>query len=88
MQNPTGNFYQIRTDYRQRNSFLFNIGSDFYLDKKNTITTSILYTKSNKNYDSELLLNDYQPIDELIKSSFRQVDDKLTIAVVDLVTLN
>lgn len=75
MQNPTGNFDQIRTDYRQRNSFLFNIGSDFYLDKKNTITTSILYTKSNKNYDSELLLNDYQPIDELIKSSFRQVDD-------------
>jgi len=75
MQNPTGNFDQIRTDYRQRNSFLFNIGSDFYLDEKNTLTTSILYTKSNKNYDSELSLNDYEPLDELIKSSLREVDD-------------
>ena len=75
LQNPTGNFDEIRTDYRQRNSFLFNIGSDFYLDEKNTLTTSILYTKSNKNYDSELLLNDYQPIDQLIKSSLREVND-------------
>ena len=74
-QNPTGNFDQIRTDYRQRNSFLFNIGSDFYLDKKNTLQHRYFYTKSNKNYDSELFLNDYQPIDELIKSSFREVDD-------------
>ena len=75
MQNPTGNFDEIRTDYRQRNSFLFNIGSDFYLDKKNTLTTSILYSKSNKNYDSELLINDYQPVNELIKTSVRDVDD-------------
>ncbi len=75
MQQPTGNFDQIRSDYRQRNSFLINLGSDFYLDEKNTITSSILYTNSNKNYDSELFLNDYQPIDELIKSSLRNVDD-------------
>lgn len=75
LQNPTGNFDEIRTDYRQRNSFLFNIGSDFYLDKKNTLTTSILYSKSNKNYDSELLINDYQPVGELIKTSLREVDD-------------
>ena len=75
MQNPTGNFDEIRNDYRQRNSFLFNIGSDFYLDKKNTLTTSILYSKSNKNYDSELFINDYEPVDELIKTSLRDVDD-------------
>ncbi len=75
MQIPVGNFDEIRSDHRQRNSFLINIGSDFYLDEKNTLTTSVLYTKSNKNYDSELYLNDFQPINELIKSSFREVDD-------------
>ncbi len=75
MQQPTGNFDQERSDYRQRNSFLINLGSDFYLDEKNTLTSSILYSNSNKNYDSELFLNDYQPLDELIKSSLRKVDD-------------
>ena len=75
MQQPTGNFDQERSDYRQRNSFLINLGSDFYLDEKNTLTTSILFTNSNKNYDSEFYLNDYEPIDELIKSSLRKVDD-------------
>lgn len=74
-QKPTGNFDQERSDYRQRNSFLINLGSDFYLDEKNTLTSSILYSNSNKNYDSELFLNDYQPVDEPIKSSLRKVDD-------------
>ncbi|MCP4882640.1 MAG: TonB-dependent receptor [Flavobacteriales bacterium] len=75
MQEPTGNFDQVRSDYRQRNSFLINLGSDFYLDEKNTLTTSILYSNANKNYDSELFLNDFQPIEELIKSTYRKVDD-------------
>ncbi len=74
-QNPIGNFEEKRDDYKQRNSVLFNIGSDFYLDDKNTITTSILYSNTNKNYDSNLFLDDFQPIDNLIKSSFRDVDD-------------
>lgn len=75
IQNPTGNFDEERLDHRQRNSFLFSVGSDFYLDEKNTLTTSLLFTSTNKNYDSELFLNDYQPIENLIKSSFRDVDD-------------
>ena len=75
IQQPTGNFDEIRSDYRQRNSFLINLGSDFYLNEKNTLTTSILYTNSNKNYDSDLFLNDYQPLDELIQSSLRKVND-------------
>jgi len=75
VQNPTGNFNEIRDDYRQRNSFLINIGSDFYLDEKNTLTSSLMYMDTNKNYNSELFLNDYQPIDNLIKSSTRLVDD-------------
>lgn len=75
LQEPTGNFDQERTDYRQRNSFLINLGSDFYLDEKNTLTSSILFSNSNKNYDSELFLNDYRPVDQLIKSSSRKVDD-------------
>ena len=32
--NITGVFEQIRKDENQRNSFLFNIGSDFYIDNK------------------------------------------------------
>ncbi len=72
---PTGRFDEIRKDDRQRNSFLFNLGSDFYLDEKNTLTTSLLYTNTNKNYDSELFLNDFQPIENLIKTSFRDADD-------------
>jgi hypothetical protein len=74
-QRPTGNFDQERSDYRQRNSFLVSIGSDFYLNEKNTLTSSLLYTSSNKNYDSELLLNDYRPLDDLIRSSVRDVDN-------------
>ena len=72
---PTGSFDQKREDHRQKNSILFNIGSDFYLDKKNTLTTSLLYSNTNKNYDSELFLNDYQPVDNLIKSTVRNVGD-------------
>ena len=74
-QNPTGNFEELRTDYKQRNSFLFNIGSDFFIDDKNTVTTSIMYTTNNKNYDSELALDDYQPVNELVRSSLRDVDE-------------
>lgn len=75
LQEPTGNFNQERSDYRQRNSFLINLGSDFYLNEKNTLTSSILYSNSNKNYDSKLFLDDYRPVNELIKSSLRRVDD-------------
>jgi hypothetical protein len=72
---PTGNFEQIRTDYKQRNSFLFNLGSDFFIDEKNTITTSIMYTSSNKNYDAELFLDDFRPFDELVRTSTRDVNE-------------
>ncbi|MCF6223359.1 MAG: TonB-dependent receptor family protein [Flavobacteriaceae bacterium] len=74
-QNTTGNFEELRDDYRQRNSVLFNVGSDFYLDDKNTITTSLLYSTTNKNYDSKLFLNDFKPIDNLVKTSIRHVAD-------------
>ena len=75
IQNPTGNFDEVRDDYRQRNSFLINLGSDFYLDDRNTLTSSLMYTGINKNYDSELFLNDYRPLNSLIQSSTRKVDD-------------
>jgi len=75
VQNPTGNFDEVRSDYRQRNSFLINLGSDFYLDDHNMITSSLMYTGINKNYDSELFLNDYQPLNSLIQSSTRNVDE-------------
>ena len=72
---PTGNFEQQRTDYRQRNSFLFNLGSDFFVNEKNTVTASVMYTSNNKNYDSDLLLDDYQPVGQLVRTSLRDVDE-------------
>lgn len=74
-QQPIGDFDEERDDYRQRNNVLFNIGSDFLINEKNTITTSLLFTNANKNYDSEFLMNDYQPVDNLINSSLRDTKD-------------
>ncbi len=71
----TGNFDEEIEEYRQKNSFLFSLGSDFKIDDKNTITASLLFSNSNKNYNSEFLMNDYQPIDHLIKTSNRDVKD-------------
>ena len=41
-ENILGFFEQKRKDENQRNTFLFNIGSDFYLNENNTITASFL----------------------------------------------
>lgn len=72
---PTGSFDEERFDNLQRNNLLINIGSEFYLDNKNTFTTSLLYTNSNKNYNSDLIINDYKPIDKLFNSSLREVEE-------------
>lgn len=80
---PYANYNQLRDDYRQRNSLLLNFGSDFYLDKKNTLTTSLLYTNSNKNYYSNLYLNDFQPVDHLIKTSDRKSEDDIGEVLVE-----
>lgn len=74
-QQPDANFDENRKDNKQRSGLLLNLGSDFYLDDKNTLTTSLLYSSANKNYDSKLLLNDYNPIDNLVRSSIRNVDE-------------
>lgn len=71
----SGTLNEKREDDRQKNSFLFNIGSDFIIDKKNTITTSVLYTLADKNYDSNLLLNDFNADDDLIQVNDRNVSD-------------
>jgi hypothetical protein len=74
-QQAIGNFDETRDDYRQKNNVLFNIGSDFLINDKNTITASLLFTNANKNYDSEFVMNDYQPVDQLINSSLRDTKD-------------
>ncbi len=73
--NPAGNMEQSRDDNRQKNSFLFNIGSDFSIDDKNTITTSILYSMSNKNYDSDLLFKDFNTSGNLYRTTERDISD-------------
>ncbi len=56
---PDFDFDQNRVDENQRNSFLFNLGSDFYLDDKNTLSASFLINSNNKNYRSELIEPDF-----------------------------
>ena len=70
-----GQMDQDRNDDRQKNSFLFNIGSDFNIDKKNTVTTSLMYTLQNKDYDSELDLTDLDAFSNLIGFNKRKVGD-------------
>ncbi len=73
---PYGRFDQTRNDNMQSNSFLANVGGDFYLSKKTTLTASLLYSSANKDYYSDLYLNDYSPVSLLNRSSFRDVFDK------------
>ena len=75
-EDPLGNFDETRRDDRQSNNLLINLGSDFYLSEKSTLTASLLYSNSNKNYYSDLYLNDYAPINDLNRSSFRDVFDE------------
>ena len=73
--NSSGLFQQIRKDNNQRNSFLFNIGSDFYLSDKSTLTSSILINTNNINFFSNLGLTDFDPSQMLIRDALRLVDD-------------
>ncbi len=72
---PSGFLDEKREDERQKNSFLFNIGSDFTIDKKNMITTSVLYSLANKNYNTNLLLKDFDANDDLTQTNNRNVLD-------------
>ncbi len=73
--NISGSFEQYRKDENQRNSFLFNIGSDFYLNDKNVITASFLANTHNKNYISNLDLDDYNSQKIINRSAKRNVND-------------
>lgn len=70
-----GFFEQNRKDENQRNSFLFNIGSDFYLDKKNSLTASFLINTHNKDYISNLDLDDFDSQKSIKQSAKRNVKD-------------
>lgn len=82
--NVTGFFEQIRKDENQRNSFLFNIGSDFYIDDNNTVTTSFLVNTNNKNYISNLSLDDFDASNSLLRSAHRNVGDFDDISKIEL----
>jgi len=73
--NIDGFFEQIRKDENQRNSFLFNIGSDFYINNDNTLTTSFLVNTNNKNFISKLNYNDFDPFNSVLRTSQRNVED-------------
>ncbi|MDY7393919.1 outer membrane beta-barrel family protein [Aureibaculum sp. 2210JD6-5] len=73
--NILGFFEQNRTDENQRNSYLFNIGSDFYLNEKNTITASFLINNHNKDFLSKLDLNDFDSQKSVKRTAKRNVDD-------------
>ncbi len=71
----TGFFEQIRKDENQRNSFLFSLGSDFYISNATTLTTSFLINTNNKNFISALSLDDFDAANTLEQSANRNVGD-------------
>ena len=82
-ENILGFFEQKRKDENQRNTFLFNIGSDFYLNKNNIITTSFLINNHNKDYVSNLDLDDFDLQRSMKQSAKRNVKDKDDISKIE-----
>ena len=74
-QNPIGFFKETAKADNQRNSFLFSIGSDFYIDKNNTLTTSFLVNTNNKNYISKLRLDNFDAANILEQAATRNISD-------------
>ena len=80
----TGFFEQIRKDENQRNSFLFSFGSDFYINNNSTLTTSFLVNTNNKNFISNLSLDDFDAANSLKQSAIRNVGDFDDISKIEL----
>lgn len=83
-ENTIGISNQFRNDENQRNSFLFSIGSDFYIDNNNTLTASLLVNTNNKNFISTLDLNDFDAASILEQSSLRNIRDLEDISKIEL----
>lgn len=82
-ENTAGFFEQDRKDENQRNSFLFNLGSDFYLDTKNSITASFLINTHNKDFFTNLSLDDFDSQKSIKRTAKRNVDDHDDISKVE-----
>lgn len=82
--NTTGFFKETRKDENQRNSFLASLGSDFYINSKNTLTTSFLFNSNNKNYFSSLGLDNFDAGNTLERSAIRKVGDFDDITKIEL----
>ncbi len=67
----TGFYNEKDRTTKQANAFLTNFGADFYLDKKTTITTSLLIKTRDKNYDTASTLNDFDATNTPTKTAKR-----------------
>ncbi len=56
---PLQNLFENINEDGPRNSFLFNLGSDFYINSKNTLTTSFLINAITKNTIFQIDENDF-----------------------------
>jgi outer membrane receptor for ferrienterochelin and colicin len=56
---PLLDLFQDIEEDRLRNTILFNIGSDFYLNDKSTLSTSVLLNNNNKNNTFKITENDF-----------------------------
>ena len=65
-----GLFQDIEED-RFRNTYLFSLGSDFYLNDNNTISASFLLNKNDKNNTFQNLENDFTRITDDRDNSFK-----------------
>ena len=72
----TGKFFEsVGKDKKQRNNLLFSLGSDFKIDKNNSLSASFLVNTDNKNYISKLRFQDFDAAHTLEESAIRDVND-------------
>jgi outer membrane receptor protein involved in Fe transport len=71
----TGFFEERDKTTKQANSFLTNFGADFYLNKKTTLTASVMFKTRDKNYNTTSVLNDFDANNVLFKTSDRKEDN-------------
>lgn len=72
---PTGFLDQNRKDNNNQNRLLINLGSDFYLNDNNTLTASFLLNTNNKNFDTEILNDNFDAARLPVLSSKREIED-------------
>jgi len=82
--NSDASFRTEHTDDRTGKSNVFRLGTDYYINKKNTLTVSGVYTKGSGDDETNRLYWDYDSTDVLSNYVERQLKDSETSSGYDL----